>query len=86
VTIEHQEGLDTDRVLIINHGRVFIGDVEENGYFNAYGINGSVWGNQTSAGQVIWFKSRLEISNEQKRRYFEVEDINRLFTFGCILG
>ncbi len=53
VNIEHQEGLDTDRVLIINHGRVFIGDVEENGYFNAYGINGSVWGSQTGAGQVI---------------------------------
>jgi hypothetical protein len=53
VNIEHQEGLDTDRVLIINHGRVFIGDVEENGYFNAYGLNGSVWANQTSAGQVI---------------------------------
>jgi hypothetical protein len=53
VNIEHQEGLDTDRVLIINHGRVFIGDVEENGYFNAYGINGSFWGSQTGAGQVI---------------------------------
>ena len=53
VNIEHQEGLDTDRVLIINQGRVFIGDVEENGYFNAYGINGSVWGSQTGAGQVI---------------------------------
>ena len=53
VNIEHQEGLDTDRVLIINQGRVFIGDVEESGYFNAYGINGSVWGSQTGAGQVI---------------------------------
>jgi len=53
VNIEHQEGLDIDRVLIINHGRVFIGDVDENGYFNAYGINGSVWGSQTGAGQVI---------------------------------
>ena len=53
VNIEHQEGLDTDRVLIINQGRVFIGDVEENGYFNAYGINGSVWGSQTGAGQFI---------------------------------
>ncbi|MCX6806222.1 MAG: hypothetical protein NTY56_02165, partial [Patescibacteria group bacterium] len=53
VNIEHQEGLDTDRVLIINQGHVFIGDVEENGYFNAYGINGSVWGSQTGAGQVI---------------------------------
>ena len=53
VNIEHQEGLDTDRVLIINQGRVFIGDVEENGYFNAYGISGSVWGSQTGAGQVI---------------------------------
>lgn len=53
VNIEHQEGLGTDRVLIINHGRVFIGDVDDNGYFNAYGISGSVWGNQTGAGQVI---------------------------------
>ena len=53
VNIEHQEGLDTDRVLIINHGRVFIGDVQENGYFNAYGINGSVWGSQTGAAKVI---------------------------------
>jgi hypothetical protein len=44
VNIEHQERLETARVLIINQGRVFIGDVEENGYFNAYGINGSVWG------------------------------------------
>jgi len=58
VNIEHQEGLDTDRVLIINHGRVFIGDVEENGYFNAYGINGSVWGSQTGAGQVIVLQNR----------------------------
>ena len=57
VNIEHQEGLDTDRVLIINQGRVFIGDVEENGYFNAYGINGSVWGSQTGAGQVILFQN-----------------------------
>ena len=39
--------------LIINHGRVFIGDVEESGYFNAYGINGSVWGSQIGAGQAI---------------------------------
>lgn len=58
VNIEHQEGLDTDRVLIINQGRVFIGDVEENGYFNAYGIKGSVWGNQTGAGQVIVFQNQ----------------------------
>ena len=53
VNIEHQEGLGTDRVLIINHGRAFIGDVDENGYFNAYGINGSLWGSQTGTGQVI---------------------------------
>jgi len=61
VNIEHQQGLDTDRVLIINHGRVFIGDVEENGYFNAYGINGSVWGSQTGAGQVIVVPSLKEL-------------------------
>jgi len=60
VNIEHQEGLDTDRVLIINHGRVFFGDVEENGYFNAYGINGSVWGSQTGAGQVIILQNPVD--------------------------
>jgi hypothetical protein len=60
VNIEHQEGLDTDRVLIINHGRVFIGDVEENGYFNAYGINGSVWGSQTGVGQVIVLQNPVD--------------------------
>ena len=60
VNIEHQEGLDTDRVLIITHGRVFIGDVEENGYFNAYGINGSVWGSQTGAGQVIVLQNPVD--------------------------
>ena len=60
VNIEHQEGLDTDRVLIINHGRVFIGDVEENGYFNAYGLNGSVWGSQTGAGQVIVLQNPMD--------------------------
>ena len=60
VNIEHQEGLDTDRVLIINHGRVFIGDVDENGYFNAYGINGSVWGSQTGAGQVIVLQNQVD--------------------------
>jgi hypothetical protein len=53
VTIEHQEGLDTDRVLIINHGRILFGDVDENGYLNAEGVSGSVWGSQTGAGQVI---------------------------------
>ena len=60
VNIEHQEGLDIDRVLIINHGRVFIGDVDENGYFNAYGINGSVWGSQTGAGQVILLQNPVD--------------------------
>jgi hypothetical protein len=60
VNIEHQEGLETDRVLIINQGRVFIGDVEENGYFNAYGINGSVWGSQTGAGQVIVLQNPVD--------------------------
>ena len=60
VNIEHQEGLDTDRILIINQGRVFIGDVEENGYFNSYGINGSVWGSQTGAGQVIVLQNPVD--------------------------
>ena len=60
VNIEHQEGLDTDRVLIINQGRVFIGDVDENSYFNAYGINGSVWGSQTGAGQVIVLQNPVD--------------------------
>ena len=53
MTIEHPEGLETNRVLIINPGRVFISDVEENGYLDVYGINGLVWCNQTGAGQVI---------------------------------
>ena len=60
VNIEHQEGLETDRVLIINQGRVFIGDVDENGYFNAYGINGSVWCSQTGAGQVILLQNPVD--------------------------
>jgi len=60
VNIEHQEGLETDRVLIINHGRVFIGDVEENIYFNAYSISGSVWGSQTCAGQGIVVPSFID--------------------------
>ena len=60
VNIEHQEGLETGRVLIINHGHVFIGDVEENGYFNAYGINGSLWGSQTGAGQVIVLQNPVD--------------------------
>ncbi len=46
--------------LIINHDRAFIGDVEENGYFNAYGTNGSVWGSQTGAGQVIVVPSFID--------------------------
>jgi hypothetical protein len=36
---------------------VYIGQVEEGGYFQAYGINGSVWGEKTGAGQVITLQS-----------------------------
>lgn len=57
VNIEHQEGFDNDRILIISKERVYIGQVEEGGYFQAYGINGSVWGEQTGAGQVITLQS-----------------------------
>lgn len=57
VNIEHQEGFDNDRILIISKERVYIGQVEQGGYFQAYGINGSVWGEKTGAGQVITLQS-----------------------------
>jgi hypothetical protein len=55
VNIEHQEGLDTDRVLIVSRNNVYIGDVDQNGYFNALGARAgtSAWGSQTGKGQVI---------------------------------
>lgn len=55
VNIEHQEGLDTDRVLIVSRNNVYIGDVDQNGYFNALGARAgtSAWGSQTGEGQVI---------------------------------
>ena len=59
VNIEHQEGLDTDSVLIVSQGNVYIGDVDENGYFNALGTQAgtSVWGSQTGQSQVILFRT-----------------------------
>ena len=59
VTIEHQEGLDTDRVFIVSRGDVYIGDIDENGYFNALGAKAgtSVWGSQTGKSQVILLRT-----------------------------
>jgi hypothetical protein len=62
VNIEHQEGLDTDRVLIISKGNVYIGDVDENGCFNALGTQAgtSVWGSQTGQSQVILLRTPVD--------------------------
>ena len=62
VNIEHQEGLDTDRVLIVSQGNVYIGDVDENGSFNALGTRAgtSVWGSQTGQSQVILFRTPVD--------------------------
>ena len=62
VNIEHQEGLDTDRVLIVSKGNVYIGDVDENGYFNALGTQPgtSVWGSQTGQSQVILLRTPVD--------------------------
>jgi len=62
VNIEHQEGLDTDRVLIVSQGNVYIGDVDENGYFNALGSQAgtSVWGSQTGQSQVILLRTPVD--------------------------
>ena len=59
VNIEHQEGLNTDSVLIVSQGNVYIGDVDENGNFNALGTRAgtSVWGSQTGQSQVILFRT-----------------------------
>ena len=62
VNIEHQEGLDTDRVLIVSQGNVYIGDVDENGSFNALGTQAgtSVWGSQTGQSQVILLRTPVD--------------------------
>jgi len=62
VNIEHQEGLDTDSVLIVSQGNVYIGDVDENGYFNALGTQAgtSVWGSKTGQSQVILLRTPVD--------------------------
>lgn len=62
VNIEHQEGLDTDSVLIVSQGNVYIGDVDENGNFNALGTQAgtSVWGSQTGQSQVILLRTPVD--------------------------
>ena len=62
VSIEHQEGLDTDSVLIVSQGNVYIGDVDENGNFNTLGTQAgtSVWGSQTGQSQVILLRTPVE--------------------------
>ena len=62
VSIEHQEGLDTDSVLIVSQGNVYIGDVDENGNFNALGTQAgtSVWGSQTGQSQVILLRTPVD--------------------------
>ena len=62
VNIEHQEGIDTDRVLIVSRDNVYIGDVDENGCFNALGTEAgtSVWGSQTGQSQVILLRTPVD--------------------------
>jgi hypothetical protein len=62
VNIEHQEGLDTDRIFIVSRGNVYIGDVDENGNFNALGTQAgtSVWGSQTGQSQIILLRTPVD--------------------------
>jgi hypothetical protein len=62
VSIEHQEGLGTDRILIVSRDNVYIGNVDENGYFNALGARAgtSVWGSQTGQSQVILLRTPVD--------------------------
>ena len=62
VNIEHQEGLDTDSALIVSQGNVYIGDVDENGNFNALGTQAgtSVWGSQTGQSQIILLRTPVD--------------------------
>jgi hypothetical protein len=62
VNIEHQEGLDTDSVLIVSQGNVYLGDVDENGSFYALGTQAgtSVWGSQTGQSQVILLRTLVD--------------------------
>jgi hypothetical protein len=54
--------LDTDSVLIVSQGNVYIGDVDENGNFNALGTQAgtSVWGSQTGQSQVILLRTPVD--------------------------
>ena len=62
VSIEHQEGLDTDSVLIVSQGNVYIGDVDENGNFNALGTHAgtSVWGYRAGPSQVFLLRTSAD--------------------------
>jgi len=62
VNIEHQEGLDTDRILIVSRNNVFIGDVDSDGEFNALGARAgtSVWGSRTGDSQVIVMRTPVD--------------------------
>jgi len=62
VSIEHQEGLGTDRILIVSRDNVYLGTVDENGYFNALGARAgtSVWGSQTGQSQVILLRTPVD--------------------------
>jgi hypothetical protein len=62
VNIEHQEGLDTDSILIVSQSNVYIGDVDENGSFYALGTQAgtSVWGSQTGQSQVILLRTPVD--------------------------
>jgi hypothetical protein len=62
VNIEHQEGLDTDSILIVSQSNVYIGDVDENGSFYALGTQAgtSAWGSQTGQSQVILLRTPVD--------------------------
>jgi len=62
MNIEHQEGLDTDRVLIVSRDNVYIGDIDGNGCFNALGTQAgtSAWGSQTGQSQVILLRTPVD--------------------------
>ncbi|MDA0324359.1 MAG: hypothetical protein O2830_01765 [Verrucomicrobia bacterium] len=59
VTIEHQEGLGTDSILIITKGNAYLGEVEADGTFNAYGgkAGTSVWGYRAGPSQVFLLRT-----------------------------
>jgi len=65
VNIEHLEGLDTDRILIVSKNNVYIGDVDSDGEFNALGARAgtSVWGSRSGDSQVIVMRTPV-VENE----------------------